>query len=246
MNTTLLLKSNSVASGRHQLLRNYVDDKTSYLVAKRIFDIFFSVAFLVIIGGWLLPIVALLIWIDSRGPLFFIQKRVGRAGKTFFCVKFRTMVLNTEANSKQAEVNDYRITRIGRFLRNSSLDEIPQFFNVIAGDMSVVGPRPHMHADCLRFSFLVDGYKFRNFVKPGITGLAQIKGFRGPTQNFESVFHRYQYDAFYVRNCNFWLDVRIIRKTAAQTMIFLYSKLRRKEIKMNYDKTEYINIAKAV
>ena len=146
-------------------------------------------------------------------------------GRTFNCIKFRTMVLNREANNKQAEENDVRITHIGKFLRNSSLDELPQFLNVISGRMSIVGPRPHMHSDCIRFSDTVAGYKFRNFIKPGITGLAQIKGFRGPSKDFESIFHRYQYDAFYVRNCNFWLDLRIIRKTAAQTILFVYSKL---------------------
>jgi len=140
------------------------------------------------------------------------------------------MVVNNEANSKQAEVDDYRITRIGHFLRNSSLDELPQFLNVLAGHMSVVGPRPHMHADCIRFSFLVSGYKFRNFVKPGITGLAQVKGFRGPTLDFGSVFHRYQYDAFYIRNCNFWLDMRIIRKTAFQSVIFVFSRLTKRNV----------------
>jgi len=141
------------------------------------------------------------------------------------------MITNDDADIKQAEADDYRITRIGHFLRTSSLDELPQFWNVLTGQMSVVGPRPHMHADCVRFSFIVDEYKFRNFVKPGITGLAQVKGFRGPTSDFGSVFHRYQYDAFYVRNCNFWLDMRIIRKTAVQTLVFIYSKLTRRKVR---------------
>jgi len=220
---TLLLQPINVSTDRPRLLRYYVDGKTHYLFFKRIFDILFAVSFLFLIGTWLFPLIALLVWIDSRGPVFFIQKRVGRAGRAFSCVKFRTMVPNTEANSKQAEVDDYRITSIGHFLRNSSLDELPQFVNVLLGHMSVVGPRPHMHADCVRFSFMIDQYKFRNFVKPGITGLAQVKGFRGPTGDFGSVFHRYQFDAFYVRNCNFWLDMRIIRKTAAQTLRFIYT-----------------------
>ena len=208
-----------------RFLRTYVDTKGNYLVAKRMFDIFFSTFFLLFIGSWLLPLLSIVIWIDSGGPLFFVQKRVGKSGRTFNCIKFRTMVVNKDANNKQAEVNDARITRVGKFLRNSSLDELPQFLNVVIGDMSIVGPRPHMHSDCIRFSSSVAGYKFRNFVKPGITGLAQVKGFRGPTIDFESIFHRYQYDAFYVRNCNFWLDMRIIRKTAAQTIHFIFSKL---------------------
>jgi putative colanic acid biosynthesis UDP-glucose lipid carrier transferase len=134
------------------------------------------------------------------------------------------MVLNREAHRKQAEVNDHRITRIGHFLRNSSIDEIPQFINVLKGDMSVVGPRPHMHSDCTRFARVVVAYKLRNFVKPGITGLAQVKGFRGPASDFGSIFHRYQYDAFYVRNYDFVLDLRIIRKTIGQTFRVLFGK----------------------
>jgi len=198
-------------------LRKFVDDKHSYFIFKRIFDVVFS--FFIIIGvlSWLIPIVSLLIMIDSRGPVFFIQRRVGKGGKSFSCLKFRTMVLNKEANQKQATVNDYRITRIGSFLRKSNLDEFPQFLNVFVGHMSIVGPRPHMLSDCSAFSQVVSGYKFRNMVKPGVTGLAQVKGFRGPAKDFQSIFRRYQYDAFYIRNTNFWLDIRIIRATARQT-----------------------------
>lgn len=243
---TLLLELESVSKDEPKVLRDYVDKKAHYLFFKRLFDIAFALFFLLLIGIWLLPLVALLIWVDSRGPIFFFQNRVGLGGKTFRCIKFRTMIINLEANSKQAEPDDYRITRIGHFLRNSSLDELPQFLNVLAGHMSVVGPRPHMHADCIRFSFLINEYKFRNFVKPGITGLAQVKGFRGPTADFESVFHRYQYDAFYVRNCDIWLDIRIIRKTASQTLMFLYSKLvRRKEFNFKTDQPEFEITAKA-
>jgi putative colanic acid biosynthesis UDP-glucose lipid carrier transferase len=216
--STLILKSESTSTGDRKVLREYVDEKTGYLIFKRIFDILFSACFLLFVGLWLFPLVAILVWLDSKGPVFFVQNRVGKAGKSFRCIKFRTMIVNREANKKQAEVNDYRITRIGHFLRNSSIDEIPQFINVLMGHMSVVGPRPHMHSDCSRFGRIVTGYKFRNFVKPGITGLAQVKGFRGPAADFGSIFHRYQYDAFYVRNCNFWLDMRIVRKTISQTV----------------------------
>jgi len=226
MNTirTYILKSQSTATSDRKLLREYVDEKTSYLLFKRAFDIFFSACFLLFVGTWLFPLIAILVWLDSRGPVFFVQKRVGKGGKTFLCIKFRTMIVNREANKKQAEVNDHRITRIGQFLRNSSIDEIPQFINVLLGHMSVVGPRPHMHSDCTRFGRIVTGYKFRNFIKPGITGLAQVKGFRGPACDFESIFHRYQFDAFYVRNCNFWLDMRIVRKTIAQTISVIFFK----------------------
>jgi len=220
---TYILKSQSNISDRKPL-REYVDEKTSYLLFKRSFDIFFSACFLLFVGTWLFPLIAILVWLDSRGPVFFVQKRVGKGGKSFLCIKFRTMVVNREANKKQAEVNDHRITRIGHFLRNSSIDEIPQFINVLLGQMSVVGPRPHMHSDCTRFGRIVAAYKFRNFVKPGITGLAQVKGFRGPASDFGSIFHRYQFDAFYVRNCNFWLDMRIVRKTIAQTIRVLFFK----------------------
>jgi putative colanic acid biosynthesis UDP-glucose lipid carrier transferase len=136
------------------------------------------------------------------------------------------MVVNRDANTTQAHENDVRITRIGDFLRKSSLDELPQFLNVLLGHMSIVGPRPHMHADCHRFSQLVSNYKFRSLVKPGITGLAQIKGYRGPTETYQSIFRRYQYDAFYVRNTNFWLDMRIIRKTAFQMLGVIFSRVR--------------------
>lgn len=198
-------------------LRKFVDDKHSYFVFKRIFDVVFS--FLVIVGvlSWLVPLVSILIMIDSRGPVFFIQRRVGKGGKSFSCLKFRTMVLNKEANQQQATFDDYRITRVGSFLRKSNLDEFPQFLNVFIGHMSIVGPRPHMLSDCNAFSQVVTGYKFRNMVKPGVTGLAQVKGFRGPAKDFQSIFRRYQYDAFYIRNTNFWLDMRIIRATAKQT-----------------------------
>ena len=119
----------------------------------------------------------------------------------------------------QAEKGDWRITRVGRMLRKSNMDELPQFINVFLGQMSVVGPRPHMYADCNRFSLVVTGYKFRNMVKPGITGLAQVKGYHGPAVTYESIFRRFQWDAFYVRNAGLWLDLRIIKNTVAQRLL---------------------------
>ncbi|RYY20030.1 MAG: capsular biosynthesis protein [Chitinophagaceae bacterium] len=208
-------------------VRQYIDAKKRYFILKRLFDITVSLLVSVFFLSWLFPLIAILIRLESRGPVLFIQRRVGMGGRTFRCLKFRTMVVNREANSRQAQVNDRRITRIGQFLRISNLDEFPQFFNVLAGDMSIVGPRPHMHSDCTKFSSVVSGYKFRNMVKPGITGLAQVKGYRGPTKDFASIFHRYQFDAFYIRNANFWLDMRIIRKTAGQTLIALIGKFDR-------------------
>ena len=133
------------------------------------------------------------------------------------------MHINEDCHKVQASKNDERITRVGKFLRKSNIDEFPQFINVLLGQMSVVGPRPHMHADCAKFSALVQGYKFRNMVKPGITGLAQIKGFHGPAMTYDSIFHRFQYDAFYVRNANFLMDVRIIRRTAFERIRHLFT-----------------------
>ncbi len=205
--------------------RKYIDERQSYLFFKRVFDLTISLILFVGCFSWLFPLIAFLIKLDSGGPVFFVQRRVGRGGRSFLCYKFRTMVVNEDANKLQALENDERITRIGNFLRKSSLDELPQFLNVLMGQMSIVGPRPHMHADCNRFSSLIPSYKFRSLVKPGITGLAQIKGYRGPTVTYQSIFRRYQYDAFYVRNCNFWLDMRIIRKTAFQMLVVIFSKM---------------------
>jgi len=120
------------------------------------------------------------------------------------------MIVNDEADEKQAEPNDCRITKAGRFLRATNIDEWPQFLNVLRGDMSVIGPRPHMLSDCTRFSFVIPVYKFRSLVRPGITGLAQIKGHYGPTLNYESIFMRYHWDAEYVRNAGLLLDLKII------------------------------------
>jgi putative colanic acid biosynthesis UDP-glucose lipid carrier transferase len=180
---------------------------------------------IVLVLSWLLPILMLAIKLDSRGPVLFKQKRVGFLGRVFWCYKLRTMYINKEADILQADEDDPRITRIGKFLRVTGLDEFPQFFNVLMGHMSIVGPRPHMNADCNKFADAVSGYKFRNLIKPGITGLAQIKGYRGPTKDFESIFHRYQFDAFYVRNANFWLDARIVRKTIAQIISEVFSRI---------------------
>ncbi len=211
-----------VASEIKTRSRSYIDDKKGYFIFKRIFDIIMSLLIIATILSWLLLLLALLIKLDSRGPVFFLQKRVGRGGRSFLCYKFRSMIFNVEADKKQAVENDHRITRLGKFLRKSNLDELPQFFNVLKGEMSIVGPRPHMYADCNRFSAQVPAYKLRNLIRPGITGLAQIKGFSGPAINFEEIFRRYQWDAYYVRAANFWLDLKIIRKTIYQHMNSLF------------------------
>lgn len=160
-----------------------------------------------------MPIIAAWIKLDSKGPVFFSQKRTGRNGRIFRCLKFRTMIQNDEADEKPAEDNDSRITHAGRILRKTNLDELPQFLNVLMGTMSLVGPRPHMLSDCMRFSFVVSSYRFRSLAKPGITGLAQIKGYIGPARDYDSIMTRYYWDALYVRKASLWLDMQIIGKT---------------------------------
>ncbi len=205
-------------------LRHYVDEKPKFFFFKRLSDIFFSLFMIAFVLSWMIPVVGLLIMLDSKGGIFFIQRRVGKGGKIFNCIKFRTMVANDDAHKVQAQLNDYRITRIGKFLRFTYIDEFPQFLNVFAGQMSVVGPRPHMINDCNQFSKVVAGYKFRNMVKPGITGLSQIKGYRGPAKDFATIFRRFEYDAFYVRNASMGLDLRIIRQTTGQLAYALLRK----------------------
>ena len=192
----------------------------SHYIIKRAVDIVVSLLMLFVLS-WLLPLIAVLIKSDSGGAVFFRQKRVGKGGRLFMCYKFRTMVENKEADQLQATKDDPRITRLGKWLRRSNIDELPQLINVLAGDMSLVGPRPHMPADWERFASLVPGYAFRNQVKPGITGLAQVKGYHGPSPDYESIFRRYQWDAFYIRNAGIGLDIRIMIHTAVQRLAFI-------------------------
>jgi putative colanic acid biosynthesis UDP-glucose lipid carrier transferase len=189
-----------------------------YQIGKRVFDFTVSILMITLVLSWLIPILAILIRLDSKGPVFFVQTRIGFLGIPFRCFKLRTMVVNQDSDSKQAMYNDARITRIGYFLRITSLDELPQFLNVLIGNMSIVGPRPFMKKDDQEFSIVVSNYPLRYCAKPGITGMAQVKGYRGRTDNFQSIFHRYQWDAFYVRNARPALDFKILRITARQTI----------------------------
>lgn len=202
-----------------------------YLAGKRGFDIFLSLIITLTVLSWLMPLLAILIKIDSLGPVFFIQRRVGFMGREFKCLKMRTMVVNDYSDSLQSMENDPRITRLGHFLRMTSLDELPQFLNVLMGDMSIVGPRPFMKSDDDHFGQVINNYKLRYNAKPGITGMAQVKGYRGPTVSFHSIFHRYQWDAFYIRNACPYLDFKIIRLTASQTLksicSFKFKRLRK-------------------
>jgi putative colanic acid biosynthesis UDP-glucose lipid carrier transferase len=203
--------------------RNSITDRRFYLLYKRIFDLTVSLIVITLVLSWLIPLLALIIKLDSRGPVFFVQKRVGFLGRTFLCFKLRTMYVNTMCDDQQALADDPRITRLGKYLRLTSLDELPQFFNVLIGDMSIVGPRPHMHKDNADFSRVVENYRLRYLVKPGITGMAQVKGFRGPAQEFHQIFHRYQWDAFYIRNANLSLDFKIMRLTAGHVLKSLFA-----------------------
>jgi putative colanic acid biosynthesis UDP-glucose lipid carrier transferase len=201
-----------------QLFEAVENRRKSYLVVKRVLDIIFSTIIILVILSWLLPVLALLIKLDSPGPVFFRQKRSGYRGRIFNCFKLRTMKVNHAANDLQAALNDPRITRMGKFLRSSNLDELPQFVNVLLGDMAIVGPRPHMLADSEYFSELFPGYYNRYLVPPGITGLAQINGFRGPTPNLRSIYKRLQWDLYYVEHATTGMDIRIILLTAIETV----------------------------
>lgn len=192
----------------------YPLDYYSNFLLKRTFDIVFSALVLVFICSWLFPIIAILIKSSSKGPVFFIQKRYGFHEEVFSCIKFRTMIVNSESSTKTTEENDSRITRIGRFLRKTSLDEMPQFLNVLKGEMSIVGPRPHMLAVDNYYKPKIGRYSLRSMVNPGITGLAQVNGLRGDAGDVEVEMNkRVLADAFYVRNWSFVLDAVIILKT---------------------------------
>jgi putative colanic acid biosynthesis UDP-glucose lipid carrier transferase len=183
-------------------------------IKKRSLDLAVSSLVIILILSWLVPIISLLIWLESRGPVFFIQKRSGVNNKTFNCLKFRSMKVNTGADLKQAVRNDDRLTPIGKFLRKTNLDEFPQFFNVFMGSMSIVGPRPHMLKHTEDYSQLYDQYVIRHFMKPGITGWAQIHGYRGEITSRVDIKNRVEHDLWYMENWNQWLDFKIIFLTA--------------------------------
>jgi putative colanic acid biosysnthesis UDP-glucose lipid carrier transferase len=180
---------------------------------KRVFDLIFSSMVIITILSWLIPLIWIIIRFDSPGPLFFKQRRAGRGNKPFYCYKLRTMVVNREADVKQATRDDYRITKVGRVLRRTSLDEIPQFFNVFKGEMSIIGPRPHPYKLNEQFIESIEQLMSRHYVKPGITGLAQCMGYRGETSTFFDMNGRVKLDRFYIENWSFALDIKIIIQT---------------------------------
>lgn len=180
---------------------------------KRTYDIIFSSLVIILLLSWLIPLMWLIIKIDSKGPLMFRQKRIGINDKEFYCYKFRSMKRNNESDTKSASKDDQRITRIGNFIRRTSIDELPQFINVLKGDMSVVGPRPHMKKQSLGFQNDIENYFKRNAVKPGITGLAQVSGYRGEIKKKSDIENRIRLDIFYIEKWSFLLDIKIILMT---------------------------------
>ncbi len=188
-------------------------DFTENFYFKRIFDILFSLLVCIFILSWLIPILWILVKLESKGPLIFKQGREGIQGTEFICYKFRSMKMNKLSNKVHAKENDIRVTKIGAFLRKTSMDELPQFLNVLLGDMSVVGPRPHLESLSLEYQKDVDNYLKRHIVKPGITGLAQIGGYRGEIKKRSDIKNRVRLDIFYIENWSFFLDIKIILQT---------------------------------
>jgi len=186
---------------------------------KRAFDILLSVIVLVGILSWLTPLLFVLIKLDSKGPVFFKQKRNGLDYHEFYCYKFRSMKPNDKADLEQVSKNDNRITKIGSFLRKTSMDELPQFLNVLKGNMSVVGPRPHMVSHTHMYAERIDKFMVRHFIKPGITGLAQVSGYRGEVETDEDIINRVKYDIFYIENWSLFLDIKIVITTFYKAIV---------------------------
>jgi putative colanic acid biosynthesis UDP-glucose lipid carrier transferase len=183
---------------------------------KRSFDIFFSLLVLIFLFSWIILIIGSIVKLTSPGPVFFSQKRTGKDGKEFWCLKLRSMKPNREADTRQAMKGDPRVTPIGNFLRRTNIDEFPQFINVLRGDMSVVGPRPHMLKHTEYYSERIEEYMLRHSVKPGITGFAQITGYRGETKELQEMEGRVKRDIWYIQHWSFLLDLKIIARTIFQ------------------------------
>ncbi|WP_339877736.1 sugar transferase [uncultured Algoriphagus sp.] len=186
---------------------------SSQIISKRIFEILSVSIFLLLIASWLFPIIALFIKMESKGPVFYKQLRHGQNNVPFYCFKFRSMKFEPETNFKQATKGDSRVTKVGAFLRKSSLDELPQLLNVLIGEMAIVGPRPHAIPMNKEFAEKMENFMCRHMVKPGITGLAQAKGYRGEILNLSDMNARLRYDLFYIKNWSFLFDLKIILLT---------------------------------
>lgn len=182
---------------------------------KRVFDVVFSLLVIIFILSWLSIILFILIKLESKGPLLYKHKRNGLNYKEFTCYKFRSLRSDQGVKGSYVTQNDNRVTKTGKFLRKTSIDELPQFINVLKGDMSVVGPRPHMISYTEEYSKIIDKYNFifRHNVKPGVTGLAQIKGYRGEIKNDKDIVNRIKYDIFYIENWSLFIDLKIIFQT---------------------------------
>jgi len=199
--------------------RYLVDDPPPmYLTIKRIVDVAISLFIIIGILSWLYPIIAILIKLSSRGPVLFVQQRTGYLGLEFDCYKFRTMYLNDDAHIRQATSGDKRITPLGRFLRLSHIDEFPQVFNVLLGDMSIIGPRPHMIYHTRYYAQTIPYYNLRHNAKPGMSGMAQIKGFIGEIGGERDLRKRIQWDIYYLKNRSILLDLRILFITIFQVI----------------------------
>jgi Undecaprenyl-phosphate glucose phosphotransferase len=202
-----------VISARQEPLENKANE-----VVKRVFDLLFASFVMIFLLSWLIPIIAIIIKIESKGSVFFKQLRSGKDNKAFFCYKFRSMTVNADSDNRQASKGDMRITKVGAFLRKTSIDELPQFFNVLKGEMSIVGPRPHMLKHTEDYSQLIDNYMVRQFLTPGITGWAQIKGYRGETKELQAMSNRVNADIWYMEHWSFLLDIKIVFLTVWQAV----------------------------
>jgi putative colanic acid biosynthesis UDP-glucose lipid carrier transferase len=199
-------------------LRKEPLEDTGNRIKKRALDVVLSSLAIIFILSWLIPLLALLIKLDSKGPVFFIQLRSGKNNQPFRCLKFRSLRVNDQADSIQVSRNDDRVTRIGRFMRKTNIDELPQVLNIFLGDMSLVGPRPHMLKHTEQFAELYKEYMIRHFVKPGLTGWAQVNGFRGEIRDNEFLRKRVEYDTWYMENWSLYLDLKIIFLTIVVTI----------------------------
>ncbi|PZF74928.1 sugar transferase [Taibaiella soli] len=219
MNTTLVQAKHYVHNPtikNTRTVRRIIFDTPDTLFVRRVkrgTDVLIASLLTVTILSWLTPLLFIAIKLSSRGPLFFRQQRIGLNGRTFSCLKFRTMRINEHSDIRQASADDKRITRLGLWLRITHIDELPQLFNVLMNDMSIVGPRPHMLYHDELFSSMLPDYRHRHLLKPGITGLAQATGRHGATPDFQSISDRTRLDLFYVRKVSFLLDMKILLRT---------------------------------
>jgi putative colanic acid biosynthesis UDP-glucose lipid carrier transferase len=207
-------KPNTANAGVSTDLRNMVILR--FFLRKRVFDIVFAALVTLLLLSWFIPLVALFIKLESKGPVFFKQLRTGKKGQAFYCLKFRSMTVNADADTKQASKGDSRVTKVGAFLRKTSLDELPQFINVLKGEMSIVGPRPHMLQHTEHYSKSIHNFMDRHLIMPGITGLAQVSGHRGETKELEAMAKRVNADIHYIHNMSASMDIKIIMLTVWQ------------------------------